>query len=86
MRAISRGNSRTMCSTKMPEFIRWGGPVRYRYSFGWWTGRDGDMMCVKRNKVACMGHDELLSPVCRNRPFAFLAFVAKRFLVGELTQ
>jgi len=66
----------------IPGFYRWGGPDKYPWSFGWETGMDGDMIVVTPKIITEDGRCELfLSPVCSNRFLAFVAFLAKWFLV-----
>lgn len=65
----------------LPEFVAWGGgPVKTRWSLGWWTGPDDDLLCVVPS-LYDRDHAELaLSPVCSNRLLAVLAFLLKRLL------
>lgn len=66
----------------MPGFYRWGGgPCPYEWSFGWECGRDGDMVCVKRNTVSDMSNNYALSPVCPNKFLAFMGFIVKRLSI-----
>ncbi|MCH7783572.1 hypothetical protein IID62_10965 [candidate division KSB1 bacterium] len=56
-------------------------PLRDRYTFGWLTGEDKDLVCVKpitANHFA----EKALSPVCTNRIYAVLGFILKRILVS----
>ena len=71
---------------KIPEFQRWGGPP-WTWSFGWWTGKDRDLMCVVPELAegdglhrGCLA-DLVLSPVCKTRIAAFIAFCLKWALV-----
>ena len=73
----------------MPRFYRWGGGgVLYTWSFGWWTGKDDDLLCVK-SKISSDAEAEIaLSPVCSNRVLALLAFLLKAILIridGNIT-
>lgn len=52
-----------------------GKVVPYVYGFGYWTGEQGDLLCVKEcktNKEA----EKYLSPLCRSRIIAFIKFIA----------
>lgn len=65
-----------------PEFMCWGGGgVARKWSFGWWTGRDGDLLCVVPKVLDPKLGMVLLSPVCDNRILAFTAFLVKRILL-----
>jgi len=69
-------------TARWPEFMRWGGGgVPWKWSLGWWTGRDGDLLCVVPEVVETLLEELLLSPVCNNRFLALLAFLLKRMLV-----
>lgn len=55
-----------------------GGSVGYVYGFGYWTGEQGDLLCVKickTNKEA----ERNLSPMRKNIVIAFLKFMFKFF-------
>lgn len=49
-----------------PELYEWGGgAVPSLWTFGYWSGRDGDMHCLLPNATCANGTDEwLLSPAC----------------------
>ncbi len=69
--------------TRLPCFWRCGGgPPSYRHdwAFGWWTGPEGDLLCVVPEVVTNQEADLMLSPVCSNRVLSALSFLAKRFL------
>ncbi|MFC1984993.1 CoA transferase [Chloroflexota bacterium] len=67
---------------KLPHFYRWGGGgVPYRWSFGWLTGKDNDLICVKPGINSRMLEQVSLSPVCRTRLLAFSAFAMKALLM-----
>lgn len=70
-----------MSKLTLPRFYRWGGGILpHTWSFGWVTGKDDDLVCVKPS-VEIEPEDELfLSPVCSNRFLAFWAFVMKAIL------
>ncbi len=53
----------------------------YRWSFGWETGQDNDLVCIKPNVQTPLEGEIALSPVCSNRFLAFCAFVVKAMLV-----
>ena len=63
-----------------PRFYRWGGPKAYRWAFGWETGEDGDLVCMRRVALTKVEGEIALSPVCSNRLLAFFAFIMKRIL------
>ena len=66
----------------MIKFYKWGGgPCPYSWSFGWLCGRDGDLVCVKRNTTSTGSNNYALSPVCSNRLLAFIAFILSAILV-----
>ena len=67
---------------KLPRFYRWGGGgVPYFWSFGWWTGKDDDLLCVKLKVMTDIEGEIALSPTCSNRPLALLAFGLKAILI-----
>lgn len=61
---------------KIPRFYRWNN----NWSFGWETGEDNDLICIKPDISIKIEGDIYLSPVCSNRLLAFLAFVLKQIL------
>lgn len=68
-----------------PRFYRWGGgPCPYEWSFGWLTGRDNDLICI-RSRIGIELKEPalsvLLSPICSGRFLALFAFVVKVLLV-----
>ena len=73
-----------MNKAQYPGWFQWGGGgVPYRWSFGWWSGRDGDLICVKprvKESDPCSAN-WVLSPVCRTRAAALLGFVLKYLVV-----
>lgn len=74
---------------KIPRFYSWGGGgVPTTWSFGWWTGKDDDLMCVKSKTSTDTDAEIALSPICSNRPLALVAFVLKAILIridGNIT-
>ena len=58
------------------------GPPVDRWVFGWLTGRDSDLICVKPNITDPHEGDLALSPVCTNPLLAALAFALKRMLLA----
>ena len=67
---------------KMPRFYRWGGGgVKYSWSFGWLTGQDDDLICVRPSIEDRIEAKMALSPVCTTRILAILAFVLKMILL-----
>jgi len=74
---------------EIPRFYSWGGGgVSTTWSFGWWVGKDDDLLCVKSKTSTDAEAEIALSPVCSNRVLALLAFVLKAILIridGNLT-
>jgi len=63
------------------KFYRWGGGgVKHRWSFGWLTGIDNDLVCVSPNVRTRAMEYIALSPVCFNRLLALIAFLLKVLL------
>lgn len=62
----------------LPEFVAWGGgPVKTRWSLGWWTGPEGDLLCViPKVRSHCLA-ELALSPACSNRLLALISFLLK---------
>jgi hypothetical protein len=64
----------------MPRFFRWGGgTVSYSWSFGWLT--DEDIVAPVRKLPKGVYYGMVMSPVCKSRPGAFVAFLLKMLLV-----
>lgn len=69
--------------TRLPKFYDWGGGgVPVWWTFGWETGRDNDLICVKYKVTTPIEGEIALSPSCRNRLSALLAFVLKAILIS----
>ena len=51
------------------------------WSFGFITGHDHDLICVKPNLSDKIEAEMVLSPVCSTRLLAISAFVLKRLLL-----
>ena len=69
---------------KLPEFMDWGGNGwlgAHKWSFGWWTGPDGDLICVIPEARTAVQAEIALSPVCPNRCLAVLCFHLKRLML-----
>jgi len=67
---------------KIPRFYSWGGGcIPYTWSFGWKTGKDNDLICVRQNILTKTGSEITLSPVCKNRALAIFAFLLKVLLI-----
>jgi len=66
-----------------PKFYRWGGGgVKYTWSYGWLTGIDNDLICVKRGVSKSLPTaDAFLSPVCSTKLLALWAFLLKALVV-----
>lgn len=62
----------------IPRFYDWG---EQAWSFGWETGKDNDLVCVKPNLHTSLQGEIALSPVCSNRLLAICAFVIKALLI-----
>ena len=58
------------------------GPPTTRWTVGWLTGRDSDLVCVKRNVTDTCEGELALSPVCANPFLAALAYLLKRTLLA----
>jgi len=56
-------------------------PPINRWTVGWLTGRDNDLICVKPNIEDYQEAEIALSPVCTNVFFAILGFLFKRILI-----
>ncbi len=66
----------------LPRFYRWGGGgVSFSWSFGWRTGKDNDLICIKPQIDTPIAGEIALSPVCSNRFLAVSAFAMKAILV-----
>ena len=68
----------------MPEFMDWGGNGwlgAHKWSFGWWTGPDGDLLCVFPHISFSQQAEDALSPVCSTRFLAVFYFILKRLLL-----
>jgi len=65
-----------------PEFFCFGGGcLPDVWAFGYWTGPDGDLLCVKPGIEEALWAEYCLSPVAANRILAVLAFFIKRILL-----
>ncbi len=66
----------------MPHFYRWdGGSLPDKWSFGYLTGSDNDLICTKPDVSDKIEAEMVLSPVCASRFLAISAFVLKRILL-----
>jgi len=70
-----------MGKISLPKFYRWDGFITSPWSFGWETGKDNDLVCVKPNILTKIEGEIALSPVCSTRLLAFWSFVMKAILV-----
>jgi len=62
-----------------PEFWRCGGgPLHYKYGFGYWAGEQKDLLCIKPNIKTNKEAEKYLSPICKTKPMAFLMFLINR--------
>jgi len=52
--------------------------VPARYGYGYWTGPDGDLLCVVNNVNYANYAEYALSPIFRFKWWAYLQFVLKR--------
>lgn len=67
---------------KFPSFYRWdGGILPDKWSFGYLTGYDEDLICITPNIRDKMEAEIVLSPVCHTRLYAVSAFILKRILL-----
>lgn len=68
---------------KLVFFVWDGGIILDKYSVGYWTGKDGDLLCIlpniDNNKIA----ELLLSPVCKSKFQAIICFLFKRYLINN---
>ena len=66
----------------LPKFYRWGGGgVEYTWSFGWLTGKDSDLVCIKEDVQTEQEAELVLSPVCTSRLLALFGFICKLSLL-----
>jgi len=66
----------------LPKFYRWrGGSLPFCWSFGWETGKDNDLVCIKPHVRTGIEGKIALSPVCSSRFLAFCGFMMKAILV-----
>lgn len=73
---------KTCIPAKLPRFYYFGGgTVSVSWAFGWETGRDNDLICVKPNVQTRTLEHITASPICSNRALAFCAFVIKATLI-----
>lgn len=64
------------------RLFRWDrGSLPDLYGLGWWTGPDGDLLCVRPEIEREQEAELSLSPLCRNPVLAFLSCWAKLFLL-----
>ena len=67
---------------RLPRFYDWGGcEISRTWSFGWLTGKDNDLVCVRPDIHTPIAGEVALSPICSNLLLAFFAFVIKAILV-----
>jgi hypothetical protein len=70
---------------RLPRFHRWDcGRFQPDWSFGWKTGKDKDLICLKSHIDIELKEPTLsllLSPICSNRLLALCAFVMKALLL-----
>lgn len=66
----------------MPIFHKWdGGSLPNSWSFGYLTGKDHDLICIKPSITNKIAAEMALSPVCTNWFLAISAFMLKRLLL-----
>jgi hypothetical protein len=66
----------------LPRLYKWdGGPLPSQWSFGWETGEDNDLICVKPCVNKKLEGELTLSPVCHGRVAAVFAFLLKVALI-----
>lgn len=68
---------------KFPRFYKWSGGHRIpdAWSFGFITGKDHDLICIKPNPSDKIEAEIALSPVCSSKLLAISAFWVKRVLL-----
>ena len=65
-----------------PRFYHWGrGGVRYRWSFGWLTGIDKDLVCVCPDVYTRTSEQYALSPVCSHPVLALVTMLFKAIVL-----
>ncbi|MBA7648698.1 hypothetical protein ES703_56486 [subsurface metagenome] len=73
---------KTCIPARLPRFYYFGGGVvPLSWAFGWETGRDSDLICIRPNVQTRTAEYITLSPICSNRVLAFCAFITKVLLV-----
>ncbi|MFC2060299.1 hypothetical protein ACFLTZ_04305 [Chloroflexota bacterium] len=66
---------------RLPKFYDWGGGgLPIDWSFGYLTGEDNDLVCVKQVRTKREG-ELALSPACHNKTLAVFAFCLKAILI-----
>ena len=55
----------------------WDGLLKKRWAFGWLTGKDNDLICVRPNISDPIQGEVALSPICHNPVLAIFAFGLK---------
>lgn len=67
---------------RWPVLYRWDrGPLgRSRWSVGWWGGSEDDLLCIRPGIRDNAEAEIYLSPVCRHRAQALVAFCLKNAL------
>ncbi len=63
-----------------PKFYRWDTRNGAVWAFGWKTGGDNDLICIKRCIKTTREAEMVLSPICSTKLLAISAFVAKVML------
>ena len=71
-------------NVRLPRLFRWSGGkiLPDKWSFGYLTGYDHDLVCVKSSITDKIEAETTLSPICANRFLAISAFALKRILLS----
>lgn len=57
-----------------------GGSLSYKYGFGFWTGKDEDLLCIYPNTKNNKKAEKYLSSICSNKFFAVISFFLKKMI------
>lgn len=68
---------------KFPKLYKFDGGVGIpdAWVFGWLTGKDNDLVCIKPNLKNSIAAEIALSPVCSSKLLAFSAAILKLILI-----
>lgn len=82
--ALNKGASRGQSEMRIPKLYRWhcGLGLSDKWSVGYETGQDHDLICILPNILDKIEAEIALSPVCSTRILAISAFCLKHMLLG----